>query len=241
MRNKYVSGIVVIYSACMLAAAPGHIEAHDLWLERNEEGLILCYGHMGDGQDGVARIEYPPEHVLSVICLDSRGNSLEPDIDLSYPVRICCGCAVTCVLTSSGYWTKTPFGTKNLPKDEAKSPLRSWLSYESVKRIDVWNEKLMKPFAAGLELTPINNPLLLEKGDKVRLLITYNGDPAKDVPVAYGEKTRGQSDKDGRVNIRLKRGGMQLITASLKVPDDGIKADEIVHTATLIFEIGGSK
>lgn len=241
MRIKIVIGIVSLQAALVLACMPQAGWSHDLWLERNDGGLVLCYGHMGDGHEGVARIEYPPEHVLSVICLDSAGDSLEHDVNRSYPVRICCGCAVTCVMTSSGYWTKTPFGTKNIPKNEAKSPLRSWLSYEGVKRIDAWNEELSRPAIEGLELTPIRNPLLLDKGDKVRLLATFNGEPAKDVPVAYGGKTRGQSDQNGRINIRLKHGGMQLITASMTMPGDGIKADEIVHTTTLVFEIGGCK
>jgi nickel transport protein len=56
--------------------------------------------------------------------------------------------------------------------------------------------------------------------------------------VSYGGKTRGQSDSDGRVNIRLKQGGLQLIQASFTEAGDGKKADELVHSTTLVFELG---
>ena len=67
--------------------------------------------------------------------------------------------------------------------------------------------------------------------------MTFKGDPVAGVPVAYFDSTRGVTDSGGRINIRLGRGGMQLIKASLTVPGDGIKTDEIRFNAAFVFDI----
>ena len=45
------------------------------------------------------------------------------------------------------------------------------------------------------------------------------------------------SDKEGKINIKLRHGGLQMIQVTLTESGDGVKTDEIIHTATLIFEI----
>ena len=239
-RTGTVQGLrIALLILCILVSVKA--QAHDIWIEKEGEVYVLLYGHTGVSHEGVVRIEYSPDNVLQVECFDETGNKFDAEVNQVYPVRICAECSVLCVLTSSGYWTKTPFGTKNLPRNEAISPLSSWLSYESVKRIDAWTEKLSVPLTGDLELTPLRNPLELSRGKKVRLLVTLNGEPLSSVPVSYEGKTRGQTDEQGRINIRLRHGGMQLIQTSYTTPADSEKADEIIHTATLVFEIASEK
>lgn len=220
---------------CLLTVHTGL--AHEIWLEWQGKDLVLLYGHGGAGHAGAERIEYAVEEVTEVLCFDVSGVAVEPEVERVYPVRIDAECAVTCVLTSSGYWSKTPFGTKRLPKDEAKSPLRSWLSFEGVKRIDAWNAELARPLTAHLELVPLNDPLSLEEGDKLRLLVCLEGRPVEGVVVAYDGKPRGRTGEDGKINIRIRRGGLQMIQASHTVPVTSEKADEVIHAATLNFEV----
>ena len=221
----------------MLLLAAGGVYAHDIWIEKSSGGYVLLYGHAGHGGGESEIVEYDPADVVRAICIDRAGTGVEAKIQDECPLRIGGSFASIYVLTSSGYWSETPFGLKNLPKDEAKSPIRSWLSFESVKRIDVWGDGTSSPLTEDLEITPVRNPLILSRGDKVRLFVTIGGKPAAGVPVAYFDSTRGITDRKGRINIRLKFGGMQLIKATLKEPGDGVKEDEIVHTTTLVFEI----
>ena len=128
----------------LLIAAAGHAHAHDLWLEKQGGTLVLLKGHRYSSHGGAAEIEYSPDEVLRVLCFDPAGVPREVPSRKTYPLEIQGDCAASYVLTSSGYWSKTPFGTKNLPKDEARQPIRSWLSYESVKRLDAWNRELAR-------------------------------------------------------------------------------------------------
>ena len=224
-------------AAIFLSISAGSTSAHEMWLAKHDQGLVLCYGHTGATHDDTATIRYDPAEVLRVECYDINGNGGEISIERAYPLVIPDSCAVTYVLVSSGYWTKTPFGTKRLPKDKAKSPLESWLSFESVKRIDAWSSDLAEPVTSDVELSPIENPLDLSEGKKVRLRVTLDGKPKPGLPVAYDGKVRGLSDEEGRVNIKLRHGGLQMIQVSLTESGDGVKTDEIIRTATLIFEI----
>jgi nickel transport protein len=223
--------------AALLIAVTGEASAHDLWLEREDEGLSLHYGHKYSDHGGATFVEYPVEWVREVLCFDATGARISFQAEETYPYRIRGECAAAHVSISSGYWTKTPYGTRNVPKDEAKMPVESWLSYDSVKRVDHWAEPLARPLAGGLELTPLEDPLRLRKGKKLRLRVSFDGEPVEDADVAYDGKPRGRPGPDGAINIRLRHGGLQVIQASLARPLDSEKADQVIHSANLNFEL----
>ncbi len=220
---------------CLMGAMPAR--AHDLWLERGSDGVVLYYGHRHSSHEGPDLVEYSPGWLKETVCVDRKGGHVPAAAADTYPVRIAADCAVTYVRLSSGYWTKTPYGTKNVPKTDAEMAIKSWLSFESVKRIDAWSEAVAKPVAQGLEITPQVDPLGLRPGDKLRLLVTLGGRPVSGAVVAYDGSPRGQTGEDGRVNVRIRHGGFQLVEATLKAPDASGKADEIVRTSTLNFEL----
>jgi nickel transport protein len=221
----------------VIALAAGHAQAHDLWLEKEEGDLLLRYGHKYSTHQGSTFLEYPVEWVREALCFDATGARISYQAGEAYPYRMQGECAAAHVSISSGYWTKTPYGTRNVAKDEARMPVKSWLSHESVKRIDRWTESLARPLAGGLELTPLVNPLELRKGEKLRLRVTFDGAPVDDAVVAYDGKPRGQPGRDGGINIRLRHGGFQVIEASVTRALASEKADEVIHSASLNFEL----
>jgi nickel transport protein len=190
--------------------------------------------HEGDGT-----LPYPRENVIRIDCFDTEGRRQEVSLSEGSPVMIDEVPAATCVVFSSGYWSETPFGTKNLPKTEAKAPKRSWLSVETVKRIDIWNRSLSAPLTGDLEIVPLENPLVLEEGDKARLMVTLDRRPLAGVTVSYDGRERGATDEEGRINIKLRHPGLQFIQAGQSTPVDSLKCDEVVRTATFVFEVGG--
>ncbi|EDP74008.1 DUF4198 domain-containing protein [Hydrogenivirga sp. 128-5-R1-1] len=211
--------------------------AHDLWIEKHKNNYILYYGHKHPSYGEKKLIKYNPENIQSVKCIDKDGNKIEIDVKKEYPLVINKNCAIIYVDISSGYWTKTPYGTINKPKNQIDTPIKSWLSYENVKRINLWGKNLEKSFTKKLDIIPVNDPLKLQEGDKIRLLITFDGKPAKNIPVAYDGKVRGITDSHGRINIRIKHKGLQLIEATYKEKIISTKADEVIYSTTLNFEV----
>lgn len=213
--------------------------AHELWFTDENDAQILHYGHFTDGHQGAQSIDYPATYLKQTICLDQNQQMLFPVISKTSPVQIKAECALTYVLLSSGFWTKTLEGAMNLPKNQINHSLKSWQSFESIKRIKIWNENFMKPISKILEFLPLQNPFFLTLGEKVSLKLVNNGNPVKNAIVLYMGQPRGQTDDNGEINIRLKEKGLQLIQATYRQPSDGIQADEIVHTTHLLFEMGG--
>jgi nickel transport protein len=218
-------------------ALAGHAHAHDLWLEKEDGRFGLYYGHKHSSHQGAALVEYQAEWVREALCFDAAGGKIPFQSEGDYPFRMRGECAAAHVAISSGYWTKTPYGTQNVPKSQARMPLESWLSYDSVKRIDQWTELLARPLAGGLELTPLEDPLRLRKGEKLRLRVTFDGTPVEDAVVAYDGKPRGRPGSDGEINIRVRHGGFQVIQASFTRPIASEEADEVIYSTNLNFEL----
>lgn len=208
--------------------------AHDLWIEEDGGTFKLMYGHKHSSHGGDTIMEYKPEYVKYIKCL--KGQKTE-DIafESKYPVSFNRDCDAVYIMFSSGYWTKTVYGTKNVSKENEKQVIKSWLSFESVKYCKNLSLKQNNPMTEDLEIVPISDLSKTKTGDKLRLRVFYKGKPAKDVVVAYDEKPRGTTDSDGNINISIKKSGFQIISASLTEKEDGVKADERIITTNLNF------
>lgn len=211
--------------------------AHDLWFEPEGDDFILLLGHRHSGHGGADTLTYDASRITATRCVDTRGKVSEARPRAGSPARFSGPCAVLQADYVSGYWTKTAWETKNVPKTGISGVLRSWHSAESVKRIGQWIPAAGKPLGQGLEITPLRDPFSLKPGDKLNVLVTLDGKPLSGVPVAYGDDTRGVSAPDGRIAIRLRHEGTQLITTTLDTPLTDGKADRSLRSATLQFEI----
>jgi len=220
----------------LLSAMP--VAAHDLWLERQADGVTLYQGHRHSAHDGVGIIVYGANFVEEATCLETTGRNRPLPVAKVVPWRTAAtDCAAIRIAASSGYWTKTTWETKNVPKTGVQNVVRSWLSEESVKRIDRWTPGADQPLSTGVEITPTVDPLALKPGDKLIVLVTENRQPKVGAPVAYDDDIRGVTGADGRIAIRLRHDGIQFIKTSIETPLADGKADLTVRSATLQFEI----
>ncbi|MCK9491638.1 MAG: DUF4198 domain-containing protein [Sulfurimonas sp.] len=200
--------------------------AHDMWID---DALVVHYGHMHMNHSHGEEKEIKKEDIDRVFCSSNLGVFEVESKELK------ANCDTLFVLLNEVYYTKTPYGTKKQSKDETKMAISSFKSIESVKRID--SDDSEQIFNKGLELSLTNKLSNIKVGDKARLLVTYDGKSRAGVSVAYADKVKGVSDKDGKINIRIQEAGLQNIKASLTLKGDGIKSDEIIHSSTLNIKV----
>ena len=220
----------------LLAALPA--AAHDLWLEPTAEGYLVRYGHRAhSGHAGAQEVRYEPGAVKAAQCVAGGAPAAMP-VGTAYPVLIQGHCDVAYVLMSTGFWTRTPLGTKNQPKTTVPTPLGAWQSFDSVKRLERWTDEAAQPLGVALEIVPLDNPLAVGVGDKLTVRLLHDGQPMAGRSVSYDDRPRGVTGADGTINVRLRHDGEQTIQASARMPYAGPEADEIVHTTALSFRLG---
>lgn len=232
----------ILLTISLLFCSVSPVCGHDLWLEPDAEGLLLLYGHQHSGHEGAVRIEYSPQTVLRIDCLDSSGRLSPAPWQPVYPVRVAKGtCAGIFAVVSTGYWSKTPYGTKNLPRSEVSQSIESWQSFESVKHLEAWSSSLASPISRDLEIVPMQDPFKLKEGAKLELLVALDGKPIAGAIVSYDGHPRGATGEDGRINIKLRHSAFQMIQASARIPLKSEKADAVIHATALTFRLGGNR
>lgn len=208
--------------------------AHELWLEEDREGYIVQYGHLNPSGGEERYVRYNPKDILDIKCFNVDGKEVEVEVLKGYPTRIVGKCHAMLVTISTGFWTKTPYGLKNSPKDETPQAIESWLSFETIKKMGTFSDRV---YTGGLEIVPLRDFSNLKVGDKVTFSVFLERRPLKDVVVNYNGRQVGTTDEEGRINIRIKQSGQQFIKTSYRVKSDGIKSDFKVYTSTLNFEV----
>jgi nickel transport protein len=211
--------------------------AHDYWIERAGDEYVLYQGHVYSTHKGEDRVPYDPAIVKRVACIRPEGDVAAPEPGRTYPVRVSGRCAAVLIDASSGYWTQTLTETVQNRKTEVRGALRGWLSEEAVKRIDAWIPSVAQPITDGFELVPLENPLALKPGDKLRVSATWRGQPRRGVAVAYDGDMRGVTGADGQANIRIRHGGVQMLSASFEETVREPNADKVVRGTILQFTL----
>lgn len=210
--------------------------AHDMWLETTPAGYVLQLGHRYSDHTGESVEKYPAEAVKGALCV-AYGGARQTAGNGAAPYMVAGPCAAVVVEFSSGYWTDTPYGHRNVAKSDWGGGGRSWLSVEYVKHLEQWRPAFSLPLTAGLELSPQQDPLHAAPGDKLRFVLSFDGKPVEGAMVSFGGGVRGSTDREGGVNLRIRARGPQYASVTLEKPDDDGKADVIIRTTTLQWTV----
>ncbi len=220
----------------LLPAAPA--AGHELFLQCQGERLLLFHGHPDPGSEPDEPGQMCPDSALeSVTAVTSRGahvSTADPTTN-GWPAKE----SALWITLRPEDWTHTRQGTVNAPPDSVAGPLGSWTSYESILWLgdaSAWNF-VPECEPARPRLLPTENPFEQRVGAKLTVRLTGGDVPIAGAVVTYHGKARGITDSDGRINIRLKRAGMQLLTATWVRSDPSGHCDEIVATTTLQFNL----
>ena len=221
-------------AALALLLAPCAASAHDLWLERGAEGLVLRYGHRGGELLPLERAK-----VKAARCLEQgSARDLLPAARFSPREALLPGrCAAASVLLDGGFWSLTPDGEVNRPKDEVPQAVKAWASRQFAKWVDARDPKA--PAAVlGDELELVAGDLTrAREGDKVTFRVLSAGQPVAGAIVAVDHRALGETDSLGEVRVKLRTSGVETLSATLRRKVATPQADSVVLEASLSFEV----
>jgi uncharacterized GH25 family protein len=215
--------------------SPGITAAHDFWLEPGGEGLVLRYGHRGG-----ELLSIEPAKVKAVRCLD-RGTTREVLGTATFApreVRLAGPCGAASAFFDGGYWSLTPDGEVNRPRNQVPQAVKAWASRQFAKWVDA-----RTPAASGavlgdeLELVAVGDISRAREGDKVTLRVLSAGKPVPNAVVAIDHKPLGETDSAGETRLKLRTSGIETISATLRRKVATPEADAVVLEASLSFEV----
>jgi cobalt/nickel transport system permease protein len=234
----YMKGITKLTIFCLLATtilAASVAAAHDYWIEKKGSGYAVVYGH------GEQRSDYDPTTVKRVTVFNSEGKSVEFWKEMQGKVLMIHPAGAAAMILAdldSGYWSKTIYGWKNLPRRKASRVVEAIRSYHYSKSIISWGEYVRKPIAGiKLDIVPQKNPFDFTAGELLPLKVYLGGKSLAGAAIEGDHEKVAVTDKDGMANVPLKR-GRQLFTVERKEPIKGDPdADFMSVTTTLTFEV----
>ena len=238
MKTKpYRNGLCsFIFYALLLALVPG-AWAHDFWVEQSGKDLLLIFGH------GDQREEFDISRVTAIKAFSSGGGEIEVRKEkkgkglLLQPGE---PPSWVWVGIDNGYWSKTIYGWKNLPKRKASRVVEANRSICYAKALLSWNDALLRPAGeALLDIALLENPWGMKAGDLLPFKVFFRGKATPGIPVeGRDHETVATTDKDGNGRVRMDK-GRHLLSVSYREPaKDDPDADFITYAATLTFEVG---
>ena len=232
MKSIYKATLLLV----VLAITAETASAHDYWIEKKDSVYAVVYGHRGE------RLEYDPGTIKKITVLNAEGKNIEFIKETqgnALLIRPAGNASVILADLESGYWSKTIYGLRNVPKRKASRVIESFRAYHYSKSIVSWSEFAQKPIERmKLDLVPQKNPLELRAGDMLPVKVFREGAPLPGATVEGDHDKIGVTGKDGIIKVAVKK-GRQLITVEHKEPLKGDPdADFITITTTLTFEVG---
>lgn len=142
-----------------------------------------------------------------------------------------------------GYYTFTADGHFHKPRTEVEGIIFDTRHiYKLGKGIFSWDEAYSKPVGMKIEVTPLQNPLVLKEGDVLEVLVTLDGKPLEGAEFEdqIGDLDGITTDKDGKaaITLRTPKDGFEIIGASVKLPYqlENTQAETLQLTGTLGFK-----
>jgi uncharacterized GH25 family protein len=224
-----------ILAVAVALASPAIATAHDFWVERTPEGFVVRYGHRGGEVLAIDAAK-----VKGIRCLDAAGaqkDVVQAARFAAKDVRFTETCAAVSVFHDGGYWSLTPDGEVNLPKNAAASAVKSWSSRQYAKWVDAKSPRAGAVLGDELELVPVTNLAKAHEGDKVTVRVLSAGQPVPNAVVAIDHRPIGDTDSKGEIRLRVRTAGMESISTSIRRARATAEADAEVLEASLTFEV----
>jgi nickel transport protein len=225
-------GLAAVLSVLGLS---GPALAHDFWLERQGGAFLLRYGHHG----GEA-LPLDASKVKSLSCRKDKSaaqNLLAAAVVAPKQVSLTGSCAVLSAFFDGGYYSLTPDGEKNLPKNQVPDAVKAWRSKQFAKWVDGKSPLAGQAQGDEFEIVPVTDLGKAKRGDKATFRVLLAGKPLAGAILAIDHKPLGETDDQGEARIRLRAADVEQVSASFRRPLKSAEADSEVFEASLTFEV----
>jgi nickel transport protein len=231
MRKLFIS-----ITLCLASLAwGGSASAHDFWIERQSGAFILRYGHHGGEV-----LALDASKIKTLICrkgAETPRNVLASATFAPKQLTLSGSCALVSAFYDGGFWSLTPDGQKNLPRNQVPDAVRSWRSRQFAKWVDVHSPLAGQPLGDGFEIVPVSDLAKVKTGDKATFRILLGGKPQAGVTLAIDHKPLGETDDQGEVRVKVRAVAVESVSASFRRVVKAPEADSEVFEASLTFEV----
>ncbi|QOR00984.1 MULTISPECIES: DUF4198 domain-containing protein [unclassified Campylobacter] len=192
--------------------------------------------------------QYQVDRVFGISAKDSHGKALKAGYDYTNNTIFIDGKAsVASMNYDFGYYTFTKDGKHYAQKRSeltdvagANEITQTRKIYKMGKSIFAWDDGSKKPLGLKLEIIPLQNPLVLHQGDKLKVQVLLDGKPIQ------GVEFEDQNDDIDHITTNAKgiatltltqpKDGLQIIAANVKLPYHLDRyGDTLQLTTTLSF------
>jgi uncharacterized GH25 family protein len=231
-------------SILVVGSLAGEARAHDMWMSWRRGALSIAYGHPGreeayelDRVVGHGAWNAQGEKASAKLLRKARDSRLVPSEDA----------AAAWARYDNGIWTGTGDGwQRGLPDASQEEAVESVAHYRksAVAVLDDWRAGSAEAPPDGAFLLPLENPRVLDAGEKLRVRVMRNGEPVQGAPVDgrgwdRRDKAVQKTNEEGVASVRVPRRGPCMLRASIERPAKREEVDVRRHSATLTFVAEG--
>lgn len=223
-------------------AVPTMLSANELWVQQKDRELQIVCAPSVCGKEIVAA-PCDPLSLKQAKTYDATGKlhatvSAFPEqaVISSAPNTI----AVVTVTQDEGFRSMTAAGEKPLSRKQAPDALETRYYLHYGKTLLAWNKAFTRPLGKDLEIVPLKNPLVMKPGDKLPIVVYYQGKPRAGIWVddRTNDGIREKTDRRGRLMVTVGKRGLQIITAYQDEPyKNADEADKLSRTANLAYTV----
>jgi len=209
--------------------------AHDFWLEREGNGFVLRYGHRGSEP-----LPLDANKIRTLLCRKDKGvpkNLLNTAVTSPKRLSLAASCAIVSAFFDGGFWSLTPDGEKNLPKNQVADAVKAWRSKQFAKWVDSRSPLANQPQGDEFEIVPVTDLANVRTGNKATFRVLLAGQPLPGAVLAVGHKSLGETDDLGQVRVKIRASDVESVSASYRRAVKSAQADSEVFEASLTFEV----
>jgi len=229
-----IRALLVVSLLSILIWTPDAL-AHDLWLEPQAGAFVLRYGHRGH-----EALPLQANKLQTFLCRKDNGvpqNLLKSSVPGPSQVRLSADCTLLSAFLDGGFWSLTPDGEKNLPKNQVPDAVKSWRSRQFAKWVDVHSVLANQPLGDAFEIVPVTDLAKVKTGSKATFRVLLAGKPLPGATLAIDHKPLAETDDQGEARIKVRGSGRESVSASYRRAVRTVEADSEVFEASLTFEV----
>jgi uncharacterized GH25 family protein len=233
MRKQRLLFLLVVVLATLPWA--GSARAHDFWLERQGGVLVLRYGHHGGEV-----LALDAAKIKTLTCrqgAQAPRNVLASATIAPKQLTFTGPCALVSAFHDGGFWSLTPDGEKNLPRNQVPDSVKSWRSQQFAKWVDVHSPLAGQPLGDGFEIVPVSDLSKVKTGNKATFRVLLAGKPLSGATLAIDHKPLGETDDQGEVRVKVRATAVESVSASFRRAVKTPEAESEVFEASLTFEV----